>query len=171
MIIKAIKDHMQLYVGYAVIALFIITAATAVWFWGESQRRAVKISNLQADAAIATGEIEKLKDSKRVQDETISTIRQTMAINDDLLVSLAETVDSLNVKDKTVLNRLSYLEKSNASVRAYLAARLPSDDSVRGCLLDDTCTDDGNQGGVSATAGKPADPVSSSGDGAKPDQR
>lgn len=128
--------NIRLYIGYALIALFLTAAGCAVTFYVITQRQQVLLA--QRDTAIEKqqGKIDELKNAYSIQNESLNTIKKGMEISDALIAGLNESIRNVNLRSREVQNRIDILEANNAAYRDYLSTVLPE----HGCVLDDTCT-------------------------------
>lgn len=106
---------------YGLIALaFASLTATMFYYRGNA-------ISAQADAAQARANLAVAEDANRAQQETIGRLRASEAANAKNVADLLDEIEAIHKATAEMSDAIGQLEKSNATVAAYLGAAVPDD--------------------------------------------
>jgi type II secretory pathway pseudopilin PulG len=125
-----VTGNVRLVIEYALIALTIVSAATAIALWYRTNYLEARNDELRERVV----NVELINEA---QDKTISDLQETREQDAAVLAGLIADYDKLSKADTAARKKLSNLEKRNAKVHGYLDESLPPE---LGCMLNDSCT-------------------------------
>lgn len=127
---KKIRSRMLLWIGYAMLAVVIVTTVMVI-----NLRHRVEVTELKNQ--VLEGDLEKVKSANESLVDSFNLMRRLRDLDSGKIAGLGEDLSSQRVNHAQVQSRLTQLEIDNASVRQFLDT--PTPDDVVGCVLDDSC--------------------------------
>lgn len=124
-----VADKFRLVIEYVLIGLLITVAGFTLALWLEK-------SNLQDSVQAMTTKLAGVEINDKVQNETIEQLKDLRLQDAQAISGLLDDYKYLAKHDRDAEARLNDLEKSNATVRAYLDSSIPPE---LVCLLNNTC--------------------------------
>jgi len=129
-VVGFVSSKGRLVIEYALIAAVVTLCGLAAALW--ANKKNTEIALLKTERRIDT-----LETLNGAQDATIADLRDLRARDAETLAGVLEDYKKLARTDTEARKRIADLEKSNASVRAFMRNPIPPE--LR-CLLDGTCT-------------------------------
>lgn len=135
-----VKAKNRLVIEYVLIALLVTTAATTFTLWLQKAKTEQQLEVVQT----RVGTLEAITE---IQEATIGNLKELRYKDSIALDGLISDYKALAITDARVRHKLGELERTNETVRDYLALPIPAD---LACMLDKTCspgdTDSGEGG-------------------------
>lgn len=128
--VSFVTGNARLVIEYALIALVIAGAATAIALWYRTNY--LEARNDELRERVVSVEV-----INGVQDKTISDLQALRQQDTAVITGLVTDYAKLSKSDATARKKLSELEKQNANVRDYLDQPLPPE---LVCMLNNSCT-------------------------------
>ena len=128
--VSFVAGNARLVIEYALIALAITGAATAIALW-------YRTNYLEACNDKLRERVANVEAINEAQDKTISDLQALRQQDAAAMAGLVTDYAKLSKSDATARKKLSELEKQNANVRDYLDQPLPPE---LVCMLNNSCT-------------------------------
>ena len=128
--VSFVAGNARLVIEYALIALAITGAATAIALW-------YRTNYLEACNDELRKRVVNVEAINEAQDKTISDLQALRQQDAAVMAGLVTDYAKLSKSDATARKKLSKLEKQNANVRDYLDQPLPPE---LVCMLNNSCT-------------------------------
>lgn len=109
---------MLTYIRIALLALFAVAIATALFYRGQAIKAASEAVQLRADLATAAS-------VNKQNQATIATLRDDLRVSQNLAADLAEQVEQIDKERDALNDELNALRDSDNEVDSYLRARVP----------------------------------------------
>lgn len=108
------------YLRLAPYAAILALVFAVMWFWhsADNAKAALEVKATQLAAA---------QEANKTNLDTIDRLTKQRAADDAILSNLATRLGELNAQSEAVRANVGRLERSSATVRAFLATRLPPD--------------------------------------------
>lgn len=129
-VVTFVADNVRLVIEYALIALSIAGAATAIALWYRTNYLEARNDELREHVA----NVDVINEA---QDKTISELQALRQQDAAVMAGLVSDYAKLSKSDVMARKKLSELEKQNANVRDYLDQPLPPE---LVCMLNNSCT-------------------------------
>ena len=130
-----LTNRLRLYVIYILIGIAIVGAAVGVAAKFEAKDIALDMQRQQTKIDAQANTISNLEQERLRQHNALTELQAAQSANNMVLSGLAADLRALDLQRASINDKISYLEKSNEQVRAYLDSPVPPD----GCLLDNSC--------------------------------
>lgn len=128
----------RLIIEYVLIAMLLAALGLAVTLYVAKLKQDRAVAELRGDVTTLTGEVGGLKNVNEIYKADITELKELRFLDAEALGKLVDEMKNLSTQDTEFRNKLSRLEATDESVRAYLNSPVPP--QLR-CMLERTCED------------------------------
>jgi hypothetical protein len=157
-----INNPLKVWLNYIVIAALIALGAGWLYNYVARQQLALQVSEQKTELQGVHAELKTTREDldaavivNEAQGRAINEVERLRTIDATILSGLVKDLDASRNRNRVTLDRLQVLEKTNEQVRQYLNQPVPSSVS---CLLDNSCSPNGDENGNRGEAPKPGAP-------------